>query len=412
MSHLFVPEEELDKDFRELIFASFFVVNFYNPDESYLYTSKTGRIRAASLKSIQQIITEKKALSRYLDNHKKLAVMLYNPFALEGPFGLDDEGFTTFNVYQPPPWRREAYFHKKPLSTITDVPTEIVDFLQHYCDGDQPSIKWTLDWAANCLRAKNLTFKTAVGDQGSGKNKFSEIMREVVGASNFVKVRGSEILRNKFNSQLRNKQFVLVNEVSMIEKDEIDKAKDFADKMIEIEAKGEDAVEANNYASFFFASNRKDSVKIDPSDRRFSVIQLTDTNLTKAMPSSKIDQLTSIEVTNNLGLYLWNRNITSNLLLPFRSKRYEQVREASLAEWELFLMEKIFAQVEVGAELYLSDLKKKITEEFPYMKNSPGRSKFEDLAKKFPETLKYIDSNNGRRIKVLKSLINDNTKKY
>jgi hypothetical protein len=70
---------------------------------------------------------------------------------------------------------------------------------------------------------------------------------------------------------------------------------------------------------------------------------------------------------------------------PFRSARYEEVREAGLNDWELFVVED-WAPKRRGKEVLLSELQKDI-ESSQLLQRAPGRPKLSQLAAKYPEVI-------------------------
>lgn len=365
-----------------------FYIDVKNPQRSVLFNPTTGAMETNIKEQIivRALLPSQKA--EYYSMNVKLAKFHYDPYAV-GPLTKDEEGAELFNVYQPPIWRRDNYFKGTPLPPAPPLPDLIERYLNHYTDGNAASKEYVLDWSANLLHRRNFTFKTSVGDAGVGKGKYGDIMRLVVGPSNFVKVR-DEIFRSKFNGQLKNKQLVHVDEFSIEDKESADRCKDLANSKIEIESKGVDAEEIENHASFFFSSNRMDSVKIEPSDRRFSIIQLTDTSLLKHFTLEEIRQLEDPTIIEQFALFLWYRNVDINsMYTPFRSARFEDIREAGLNGWETYMVETLLPQYKKGARLDLPFIQNDLKANLEHLRAAPGRARLEEFTKKFPEYIAF-----------------------
>lgn len=379
--------------FAELVFKSVLVKNISCPDQIVFYDKETGRIET----SISEIAVKeffgtlsKDLQKEYYETNRIFAKFVYNPrdsrVIYQNEFGIN-----CFNSYIPPEYRKRNHFFGESLPPLPTSPPPLTDkYLRHLVANDSASYAYLLDWLANALTGKNFTILCAIGEAGVGKGKLGEIMSKLVGDSNFAKVRDT-VFKKQFNGSLRNKQIVYVDEISITTREEADRIKDVVNDKIEIEMKGVDAMEYENKASFYLSSNRTDAIKIEPSDRRFSIIELTEEPLIRVMSKEEITALTSDSEIAVFGLYLLGKRIESNLLVPFRSKRFDDVRDAGLTEWEFFLHSEFFSKFKDGDFVPLKDVQDTLKQSLPYHIRLPGRHKIKEFTKKFPEFYSYID---------------------
>lgn len=312
----------------------------------------------------------------------------------------DRHGIACLNMYEPPDWRKNEFYFGEPLGAQPTLPPLYEEFFNHLVGGNKPSFEYLLDWLANSLRSRNYTILCAIGEQGVGKGILGEIMERLHGPSNFVKVR-DQVFKSQFNAQLENRTIVHVDEVWLDTKESIDRIKDVVNGNVNIEKKGEDSRSLCNFASYYLVSNSLDAIKLEPGDRRFSIIELTDT---KIAGTALMDNVRNIDNTyyspehiEQLALYLWNRPIRSNLMVPFVSSRWEMVRESGLSEWEQWVVFD-WAAKNRGGKLGLDKLQDLIQRQTGF--RPPGRSKIEKLCKKYPEVLAFDKNGIERQIVV------------
>ncbi|MBK7962484.1 MAG: hypothetical protein IPK04_15625 [Bdellovibrionales bacterium] len=90
---------------------------------------------------------------------------------------------------------------------------------------------------ANSLQNRNLTILTAIGEEGIGKGILGEIMEDLHGKQNFIKVRDT-VFKEKFNAPFENKTLVYVDEIKITTREALDRIKDVVNWQIEIEKRG------------------------------------------------------------------------------------------------------------------------------------------------------------------------------
>ena len=213
----------------------------------------------------------------------------YDPFKRERVYENGDL-ITYFNTYEPPKWMLDEYGqYLKYVEKVDTIPKRYEKFFKHLTDDKKSEYDYILSWLANAIQNRNFCVLSAIGAPGIGKGVLGEIMVGLVGSSNFCKT-DNRLIRKDFNSQFKNKRLVFCDEINIKKTDHMNKFKDLINQRIEIEGKGENAVNSENFASIYIASNNMDSLFVPENDRRFSIIELTSKRLDIIFNSQEIDE--------------------------------------------------------------------------------------------------------------------------
>jgi len=152
----------------------------------------------------------------------------------------------------------------------------IVDLLFHLVDQDEDVRDWILDWVAWPLQNPGAKMPTSVimhGDEGSGKNLFWEIVRDIYGE--YGSVVGQDQLEDKFNDWISRKLFIIGDEV--LSRQEMRHLKGklkamISGKEIKINTKMMPVRSEANHVNLVFLSNELQPNALDASDRRYCVV--------------------------------------------------------------------------------------------------------------------------------------------
>ncbi len=181
------------------------------------------------------------------------------------------KGIWWFNEYRPP--------------QLVPVPGDWSDYdalTLHLVGGDVKAQQYLLDWLAAPLQSlvqkgkplKMQTIQVFYPAKGSGKGLLAMAMREMYGASNVV-IFGQDQLDSRFTGALRNKLFVILNEVMSStnrSQETANKIKALAtDVVIASEAKNVEADNITNTFNLIVLSNDERPVLVEDGDRRFTV---------------------------------------------------------------------------------------------------------------------------------------------
>jgi hypothetical protein len=373
-----------------LLRESIYYENIENPEEAFALHEASGQRISIPLKNVKSLLGGE--FQTYEERIRKCR-FAYEPRRAARYF-FDKYDLPVFNRYEAPDWRRNVFLGDAAPPEVTALPHVAEEFLRHLVSNDEGSLSFLLDWMATSLVSRNPTYLVAIGAQGIGKGLLGQILHKLHGDGNYIKVR-DEVLKRQFNGQLQNKTLVHIDEVALSGTDQHNRLKDFANETIEIEAKGKDALVVQNYASIYISSNHLDAVEIEAGDRRFSIIELTNIPIKDTGLLQKVAELLSVQTISGLGWYLLNRTVRNNMNNPFRSERFQSVREAGLSEWESYLFDKWDSQQ--GYRISIQRLKKELQLELG-MKAAPGRKKLQDLADRFPERFKVIRLKGSERV--------------
>lgn len=277
----------------------------------------------------------------YLKKSKEVKVV-YLP---KRKYGLTTHNDTlVFNSYKAPQWLEQLYRHDKPLPVVTEVPEIYHRFLMHLVAADDASYNYILDWLAISLQARNIAFLTTIGASGIGKGFLARIIDALHGHDHSVMVEFSTIQSN-FNHLTSEKTFVYYNEANrMTEKDKARMKMQNEEKQ-RVEQKGVDAETVKNYSNIYISSNNMDALQLDAKDRRFSIVNLTETRLESVFTQEEIHSLApeegqTFEHLNQFGYYLMQRKYNPlHRQDSFKSEQTKRIKDAAAYDWEKWIID-------------------------------------------------------------------------
>lgn len=394
--------------FKKKLWDSKCLVDLENPKMAVLLNDKERNQLKCDLKSIRDRLGAK-GYGQYKAYGKVIYCNFdYDPKSLD-ILTLQSNGLYKYNNYVPPLWKLE-----EDQKVVSKIPQIYDDFFKHLTsyEESEKSYNYLIDWLANILQDRNQTILTLVGVQGVGKGVLGQILRELVGKENYYESR-DEILKNKFNAPLLYKQVVNIDEIDVRTKSAaFDKLKALINPTIEVEAKGENQKNVTNHANIFISSNRTDCIRISGNNRRFSVLELTDTPLRNTKIIEAIKDKVHLDKENiyQLAMFLLNHRIERDMLEPFvESKRFEELKEESLYMWEKWVIE-VWAMNEnnFGKRTKLKEFISMSKDNIQSYGRIPSQSKFIDLASKFPNYIKISQPfrNEGDGARYIESVYN------
>jgi hypothetical protein len=188
------------------------------------------------------------------------------PHAAPGDIVIDELGRKGVNVFKPAIIR----------STAGDVSL----FLRHIdlmlpTKSDQKAL---FDYLAHNARFPGHKIPWAPlvqSAEGVGKGVLKRIIERFIGTPYFYSPSARELIESgsKFNAWMRNKLFILVDEIRVDERrDMVEILKPMISEFrIEIQGKGQDQDVEDNYSNWMFFSNYKSAIPVDQNSRRFAM---------------------------------------------------------------------------------------------------------------------------------------------
>lgn len=329
----------------------------------------------------------KDVLAKEFDYKSKITVcrFTYNPFKMSQVYS-DEHDTKFFNQYVPPAWQADYFYSQGKVQVEkSELPELYKEYLMHLVDNDEPSYNYILDWCANTVQDRNYCMLVTIGEEGIGKGLLGDVMEQVLGPSNYNRVK-TDFLSKSFNSELKNKRMVYLDEISLKNDADEEKLKSFINDQISVEQKHKDAKTVTNYASFYLSSNSLGAIKINEGDRRYSIVNLTETKLTKKWSKQKISTLLNKENTELFAKYLYYRKYDKDKMMQvFRSAHRDVIKAASLHPWQDWLLDD-YAVDNAGKEISVKTVGEAVVSEFTRVK--PGRTALQELAKRYPDKLK------------------------
>ncbi len=218
--------------------------------------------------------------------------------------------------------KADFYNHFQGFKYNNDKPidyTKIQPFLTLISDllnNEECSITAFLDWMAWIRQYPEKKSEKAVvlysEMQGVGKNTIIELLTRTIGYSttiNDIK----DLVRN-FNTHLTNKLIIYGDEVKVKAREIRDDLKNLITKKEMIaEKKGIDAYKVADYSNYIFTSNNQNAFYIEPTDRRFILLELQNKVMTPEMSSLLYGLLDQQETLESFDTFLKSRVLPDKL---------------------------------------------------------------------------------------------------
>jgi hypothetical protein len=370
--------EKANEAARHLIY-SHILVKGISKKGSVFWAPRTGINTALNPKAIEDAlgVSEWKA---YQQSNSLIAQLQYNPYWMEQRSKTED-GLTTINSYEAPDWLKPYYLDKQ-VTVVASPPQIYLKFFEMLCDGEKTDVDFLLDFLYVTLTKKARTFLCLFGEKRVGKGIFSDIVKGIVGESNYYFGNITD-LKSNFNSQMENKAVVALNEFDVTP--EISGVlKSLVDDQRRIEQKQVDAYIGTNHANIILLNNPKEVkhlCEIDFDDDRFSVVTITSKRLAERDLGpefeSETDFATALLDPDNiaqLGNYLkfTHKCKHSNWNVRYKNEKYlEVLKELAKPEW----VYKVDDYMRNTYEVELQKIK-------AVLDVDAGRKKFKDYAAK------------------------------
>jgi hypothetical protein len=396
-------------------------------DELIMITPHLQKFRTVNRTVVNRQLTK---LIKGLKNKKGLipavAIKAYRPDVECFKFYDPIEGIITLNEYRPPSYLNNNFWIKNEAEyeTILDkkleksynppetwnelIPKIYLDFFNHLCSNNKESLEYLIDWMAVAVdpTMRNLTTLVLIAKQGVGKGVFFEsILRFLFGEHNSVQLRGQDALESRFNQSFANKRIIFLDEVQLKDTRALNRFKMFANVTMEIEQKGKDPIYVKNWANTLIAANDLDAIKLEQDDRRFSILQVTNTRLEEFC--AQHDQYKTVqELRANLE-NLNNIKDLYNFLISHKPERVmsyafnsiakvDEIKDAGLAEWERAALEICDSSYKEGYRTLTMINLQSLLKGRNGLMQVPGRIKIKALFNAFKNVATFKqDSNTG-----------------
>lgn len=177
-------------------------------------------------------------------------------------------------------------------SSIIDNPDQeaidaIIDVIYKVmCNQDDNILKYVLTWFSNIVSTIEINKVALVligSEQGGGKGTIIELIQKMLGLHCSVSVAGITPLTQKHNDIIDGQRLIIVNEAASTKEEfrnNFEKLKTIiTDPTVDIEPKNLRHTRVNNIGNYIIVSNHADSMVVEQSDRRYQVLECSDTYL-------------------------------------------------------------------------------------------------------------------------------------
>ena len=181
-----------------------------------------------------------------------------------------------------------SYFRGYDYTEVKEINEELINpFLNHVkeviCDNDERLDKYVNNWFAEILQKPDCKLQTAltlIGEQGTGKNVFTDVLCKLLGIYACDNINDIDDIAGKFNAAIENKKLIVCNELQSADQSRnlnSDKLKSIiTDKSLRVNEKFEPKRQTDNVANFIFVSNHLNPLKMESKDRRYCVMKVSE----------------------------------------------------------------------------------------------------------------------------------------
>lgn len=186
-------------------------------------------------------------------------------------------------------------------------------------------LNWFMHWMAEGLRNPSVKMRTAVviwsNMEGNGKSTIGNLLSKLYGryASNIT----SAILKSQYNSFIRNKLFIMSDELTGEEVDNVKDTKRYMDQLKNLITQDEVVINAKyiseytvkDYAKYFFTSNNINMISISELSRRFFIIHAPEEKMPQSFYTDFYNIVFSDEGLREIMTFLLNYEVDKIIAL-------------------------------------------------------------------------------------------------
>lgn len=213
------------------------------------------------------------------------AEVIYKPFIYNTLQSIDETKL--FSLYDFPEWRLLP-------ATKGNIHPELKEFFELLIP-DEICRMYLFRWIKRSLTSVCPQHLFLIGRKGIGKGILvSELMTQLHGINNTVMGKRNA-LETPFNGALENTTLLFLDEMHVAHGNQKETLKLWCNKEISLEKKGKDSKTIKKTTSIILAANYLNSVPIDlTTDRKFSVMDLSQTELEKIRSKEWIENLIAL----------------------------------------------------------------------------------------------------------------------
>ena len=267
-----------------------------------------------------EVVKHKTDLAKIMDKYKHLIMYKsckFIPYTNFEEFKkINDESiFNTFTGFYA--------IRDDKLVINMDLILPILDHIKNiWCQKNEVYYDYVLNWLSHLLQKPYKKIGVVLvlkSEEGAGKNIVCDFFgRYILGEPKYyVVLNDVECLTGKFNSLCAHKILTICDEFgNHVNTNMSGKIKDKLKNIITqnkqiIEKKGFDPTQENDYNNFILLTNNKSCVQIDPSDRRYFCMELSNEKINDYDYFNKIDECNNTTSGIHMYNYLLRRNISS-----------------------------------------------------------------------------------------------------
>lgn len=203
------------------------------------------------------------------------------------------------------------------VSILTDFIRDII------CDKSTAKAEYIFDWLAHIVQRpedKSITVPTLIGEQGTGKGLFTDGILRGILKKRYIRIDKPGVIMERFNVEQSKKFVTVLDEASWRGNHELAnvmKSLTGNDTMT-VEEKHGGRYAIKNYSRYVITSNEKEAVFLEPTNRRYLVLELSSLNIRDDKYYSRIwGELEKNQLVEKFYNFLMKRDLSN-----FNAKKF------------------------------------------------------------------------------------------
>lgn len=349
------------ENFHKLVEDCELINNIQNEKETVFFNLKVREKLDITMDSVIQhgiFQTKKEVYERAIPGVFEFMPFVEDTVVYDRPF--HGGTVTAFNTFIPPFWT------KMQPTNASECP-DLLKRLLHHLFPDEDSREYVLSWCHHAITSRNDTILCFIGERATGKTLFMEFMEKGFGKRYYELL--SKNFFGTFNGNIKEKRLAVLEEVTVEDDEHVNILKRITNDTIPIEAKGKDSVTLPNYMSLVLINNHLKGLRIEPLERRFSVVDIGNVPLAKTYSKEDFELITQLKNTRDdeepheiiVNFFHWLTKTYKpkyDNKAPFKKEYFYKVVYEGLHSWKKEIINYIRELGVRGVPFKLSDLRK------------------------------------------------------
>lgn len=305
-------------------------------NECWNITFVNESVMSKNLKNIKLWKEEKKTITA-----NDILLTHLSKLTIQGVKFFNNNNKSIFSIFHGYKYELLENIDSKVIEMYLDLIKEVI------CSNDEIVYNYVLNWISFVIQHPGLKVETALvlkGLQGIGKNRFTDVLCELLSGYSLRNVTEISELTGNFNSVVENKMLIILNELKNAGEDRMANFNALksiiTDNTIRINEKNQPRRTSENISNFIFVTNNSFPIKIEEGDRRYVVLACNGVHKNDFEYFTQLSEGFTKDFYNNLLTFFLKRDISNfnNRDIPMTEAK-QNIIEASHSPIDNFIIQ-------------------------------------------------------------------------